>query len=51
MIAAVKNRGWVLSYASAELKNEVVLAAANQRCGALAYASTELKNNKDFVLV
>ena len=51
-MAAVKQDGRALSYASAALKNdkEVVLTAVNQDRNALRYASDALQNDKEVVL-
>jgi hypothetical protein len=47
MLAAVKQTGSALQYASNELKNDriIVLAAVNQNGQALRFASDELKND------
>ncbi len=53
VLAAVKQWGWVIRFASNELKNdrEVVMTAIQQWCGyALQYASDELRNDKDVVM-
>ena len=52
VLAAVKQNGFVLRYASAELKadKEVVIAAVSQNGEALMYASAELKADKEVVL-
>ncbi|WP_044881509.1 DUF4116 domain-containing protein [Neochlamydia sp. EPS4] len=52
MLAAVKQNGLALQFASRELKEdkEVVLAAVKQNGLALQFASQELKENKEVVL-
>ena len=51
-LAAVKQNGLVLEYASGQFKNdeEVVLAAVKQNGRALQHASDQLKKNKEMVL-
>ena len=53
MLAAVKNHGHALRFASAELRGdrEIVLAAVKQRGCALLYASAELRGDREIVLV
>ena len=50
VLAAVKNNGYALRYASLELKNneKIVLAAVSKHGLALQYASPSLKNNRRF---
>jgi lambda repressor-like predicted transcriptional regulator len=52
VLAAVKQDGLSLEYASAELKNdrEIVLAAVNQKGSSLDYASGELRHDREIVL-
>ena len=52
VLAALKNNGAALQYASGELKNneKVVLAAVKKDFRALQYASGELKNTEEVVL-
>jgi hypothetical protein len=52
VMAAVKNRGMVLEYASNDLKKDfdVVLAAVKQFGSALKYASDELKDTEEIVI-
>ena len=53
MLAAVQQRGWVLYYASSEMKadRKVVLAAVQQDGMALDYASPELVLDPELMLV
>lgn len=52
MLAAVRDNGLFLSYASDALRNdrEIVLAAVRQDGMALSYASPALQNNRDVVM-
>ncbi len=52
VLAAVRNHGYALQYASQQMQNdrEIVLAAVQQNIFALRYASTQLKNNRQFIL-
>ena len=52
VLAAVKQYGWALEFASETRKNDrdIVLAAVTQTGWALAYASETLTNDRDFVL-
>ena len=52
MLAAVKQNGWALKYASDELKGdrEIVLEAVKQKGYALQFASDELKGDREIVL-
>jgi len=52
VLAAVKENGYALLYASEGMKNdkEVVLAAVKQNGNALQYASEGMKNVKEVVL-
>ena len=52
MLAAVKQNGWVLRHASAELRadRELVLAAVGQQGAVLEFASPELRADRDVVL-
>ena len=52
VLAAVKQNGLSLLYASKELQNdrEIVLAAVNQNSCALKHASKELQNDREIVL-
>jgi len=48
----VKQNGWALEYAPADLKNDrgIVLAAVKQNGEALGFASAELKNDREIVM-
>ena len=52
MLAAVKQTGWMLQYASDELKadKEVVLAAIAQDESALVHVADELKADEEITL-
>ena len=52
VLAAVKQNGWAIQYASVQLKadREVVLAAVKQNGLALNYASVELRADREVVL-